>query len=243
MERWPPPTTRPPVRWGLPDAVFAWLAGLGLSLFSVAWSDPDAGAAHQPAKFYVAAVVLQNLGIVVALAVISRTKGRGSLRDDFGFVEPGRELGPARALGWLVAGVVLSFAAGAILQPIVQIADLGGKPAQAISKTVERSTGLELMLLFLGVAIVAPVVEELLFRGALLRALLRRTSPPVAVFVSATIFAALHVVGDVGAGYVVPGLLLLGLVSGFEAVRTGNLARSVLLHVGFNLVSTLLLVL
>ena len=82
-------------------------------------------------------------------------------------------------------------------------------------------------------------MEELLFRGMLLRALMRRTTPAWAIFGSSLIFAVIHVVGDFGAGYVVPALLLLGLVSGYEAVRTGNLARSMLLHIGFNLLSTI----
>jgi hypothetical protein len=37
----------------------------------------------------------------------------------------------------------------------------------------------------------------------------------------------------------VPGLLLLGLISGYQAVKSGDLSRSVLLHVGFNLFSAL----
>jgi hypothetical protein len=32
----------------------------------------------------------------------------------------------------------------------------------------------------------------------------------------------------------VPALLALGLVSGYQAVRTGLLSRSIALHVGFN---------
>ena len=53
---------------------------------------------------------------------------------------------------------------------------------------------------------------------------------------------AIHILGDVGSGYVLPGLLLLGLVSGYQAVKHGDLARSVLLHMGFNLVSAIFLV-
>ena len=34
-------------------------------------------------------------------------------------------------------------------------------------------------------------------------------------------------------------LLVLGMVSGILAVRTGNLSRSILLHAGFNVVTVL----
>ena len=115
--------------------------------------------------------------------------------------------------------------------------------AQEVSKTVERAGGPGLVLLMLGVVLVAPIVEELLFRGALLRALQRRFTVPVAVLCSAAVFAGVHVVGDPGSYYVVPGLLLLGLVSGYQASKTGDLSRSVMLHLGFNLLSALSLVL
>src|SRR6185295_13543668 len=62
-----------------------------------------------------------------------------------------------------------------------------------------------------GVVLIAPVAEELLFRGVLLRSLLRRVSPFTAVSVAAVVFAVVHVLGDLGTGYYVPAFLLLGL--------------------------------
>ena len=106
---------------------------------------------------------------------------------------------------------------------------------------IERSSTAGRVLLAICVVFVAPPVEELLFRGALLRGLQRRWSAAVAIFVSAAIFAGIHLV-DPGAGYVLPALLLLGLVSGYQAVKRGDLARSVLLHLGFNLVAAIGLV-
>ncbi len=237
----PAPPSRARVAWGLPDVAIAWGAGVVLSLFSVVF----APAAHAPRREMVpeliAALVLQSAGIVAALAVISRQKGLGNLFADFGLVRPDRALGWLRTGLWLLAGIGLSLVATVMLIPIVDLAHLGGKAPQDVSKTLEQAHGVQVVLLGLAVGVLAPVVEELLFRGALLRALLRRTTPPWAVFVSATIFAAIHVVGDPGAGYVFPGLLLLGLVSGYTALRSGNLARSMLLHIGFNLLSTIFL--
>ena len=69
----------------------------------------------------------------------------------------------------------------------------------------------------------------------------RRWSAAVAIFVSAAIFAGIHLL-DPGARFVLPALLLLGLVSGYQAVKRGDLARSVLLHLGFNLVAAIGLV-
>jgi hypothetical protein len=87
--------------------------------------------------------------------------------------------------------------------------------------------------------VLAPLAEELLFRGALLRALMRRTSPAWAVFGSALVFALVHPLGDpeVGSVIVVPAILTLGVVSGYLAVRSGDLSRSIMLHAGFNLLT------
>jgi hypothetical protein len=229
------------IAWGLPDVAIAWGAGLVLSIFSVAF----APGAHAPRREMVpeliAALVLQSVGIVGALFLVSRRKGQDSMEADFGITRPDRTIGWVGVALWLLAGVGLSLVAAAILTPITELANLNGKAPQDVSKTLEQARGVEVVLLGLAVGLLAPVVEELLFRGALLRALLRRMTAPWAVFVSAIVFAAVHVVGDPGAGYVFPGLLLLGLVSGYQAVRTGNLARSMLLHIGFNLLSTIFL--
>ena len=242
MERTPGPLARARLRWGLPDVLIAWLAGILASLFALPLADPDLSTADQPIGFVVAALLLQNLGIVAALWILSDRKGQRSLRRDFGLVWPFERLRFAVVAGWVALGAGLSMVAAALLRPIADLANLDDS-AQEVSKTVERAGGVGLVLLMVGVVVVAPVVEELLFRGALLRALQRRLSVPVAVFASAVVFACVHVVGDPGSYYVVPGLLLLGLVSGWQAARTGDLRRSILLHAGFNLLSALTLVL
>jgi membrane protease YdiL (CAAX protease family) len=50
------------------------------------------------------------------------------------------------------------------------------------------------------------------------------------------------VIGDPGTYYYVPAFLLLGLVSGWRAMKTGNLSQSVMLHVGFNLLASILII-
>jgi hypothetical protein len=230
------------LRWGLPDVLLAWLAGVLASLFALPLADPDLSTADQPVRFILAALLLQNLGIVLALIVISDRKGQRSLGRDFGIVWPFDRLRVGAVVGWVAAGAGLSLVAAALLRPIADLANLDDS-AQQVSKSVENASGAGLGLLLVGVVLVAPVVEELLFRGVLLRALQRRFTVPVAVFVSAAVFAGVHVVGDPGSYYVVPGLLVLGLVSGWQAATTGDLSRSILLHLGFNLLSALSLAL
>ncbi len=88
--------------------------------------------------------------------------------------------------------------------------------------------------------LIAPFCEELLFRGLLLRSLARRVPALWAIALSALAFAAAHPLFDpsLGSLAVVPALFALGAVSGVVALRTGELSRSILLHVGFNLLTT-----
>jgi membrane protease YdiL (CAAX protease family) len=61
-----------------------------------------------------------------------------------------------------------------------------------------------------------------------------------AVFVSAAIFALVHF-GDPSIGTLMafPAILSLGLVSGYQATKTGDLANSIMLHMGFNTLSVI----
>jgi membrane protease YdiL (CAAX protease family) len=93
------------------------------------------------------------------------------------------------------------------------------------------------------IVLLAPLTEELLFRGTLLRSLLRKMSPEWAVLVTAVAFGLVHALGDPSIGTVIalPAIILLGVVSGYQAARTGNLSRSILLHVGFNALTVVFL--
>ena len=206
-----------------------WVCGvLGAVLFAtVAYALRDPVDAESDAVVFAGSVIGQYAGMIGLLLLISWHKGRRSLADDFGLrLHLGRDW-------WLVpVGFGVQIAANLALIPISLIADKG-KAAQDVVQRLETATGLELTLIVLSAALVAPVVEEVLFRGLLLRALLRRLPAVPAVGLSALLFASAHLL-DPGAVLVLPGLLLVGIVSGILAVRSGDLSRPILLHVGFN---------
>ena len=239
----PAPVTAP--RWGLPDALIAWIAGIVCALFAVVpFAIIAASRAHVPdngipkdleVPALILGLVAQNLGIIGTLALIARFKGRGSLRADFGLSVS------ARDVAWIAAGLGLSLVAGWMLLPITELANLEGS-SQEVVRQFENANGIEVPLFALGVVLLAPFAEELLFRGALLRGLVRRTTPARAVFASALIFALVHVIGDPDTYYYVPAFLLLGLVSGWRAMKTGNLSQSVMLHMGFNFLASILII-
>lgn len=83
----------------------------------------------------------------------------------------------------------------------------------------------------------APVLEELLFRGLLLRALARRWGPGPGVVGSALLFGLLHSMDP----QAVPPLVVLGLMLGWLRVRSGSLWPGVLLHAANNAAALALL--
>ena len=234
------PAARPdappaPVRWGLPDVFLAWIVGVVASVI-VAAPFLDANGKIPPDREVVATLVLltvQNVALVGFLVFVSHRKGLGSLRHDFGFaIEP-------RDLLWILAGVGVAIVAGILVLPITDLAGLKDS-SQEVVKTFEESAGvLEKIGVAIGIVLIAPIGEELLFRGALLRSLMRRTSPVVAVVATALVFALVHFIGDPGTGYYVPAFMLLGLISGWRAAVTGRIGQSICLHVGFNLLGAI----
>ena len=163
-------------------------------------------------------------------AVVARTKGR-SLREDFGVRIDIRDWWAVFAgMGiFLVASVLIALPVSFVNQ------------SQQVVQDLDTATGAKLVVFALVAALLAPVCEEVLFRGVLLRSLRRRMSPAWAIGVQAFVFAMAHPLlsphlGDLA---VTPALFLLGAISGIAAETEGDLSRSILMHIGFNLITTL----
>ena len=82
---------------------------------------------------------------------------------------------------------------------------------------------------FVMVAVIAPLLEEFLFRGWMQRSLERRTSAWTAIAVTAVTFGVVH--GDV---FGLPLRIAFGLASGYLAWRTRSIWPSVVLHGAYN---------
>lgn len=84
---------------------------------------------------------------------------------------------------------------------------------------------------FWAIGIAAPVVEEFLFRGVILRAFANHISFGWANVSQAAIFSGLHM--DLAAA---PILFMIGLVAGVITRRSGGLLAAMALHAAFNLI-------
>jgi len=82
--------------------------------------------------------------------------------------------------------------------------------------------------------LVAPFMEELLFRGVLFAVFENRVGLRFAVFTTAALFAGLHVPEYWRAWNHVLMILVVGLVFSLARGLSGSLTPSVLLHVGYN---------
>ncbi len=233
----PPPAPRPP-RWGLGDFLVGVFGGYALaSLVASLWyavsGDDELNLAGQ-------AVSQMGLwtGMVGAAVIASRRKGAGTLAEDFGLKGKWSDIG----LGVLVAVAVQLLVLPGIaylMRPLLGEPEVSG-PVQDL---LDRSQGLAFAGLILSVAVGAPIVEELFFRGLLLRSLQRRVPDWAAVATSAVAFGIAH-----GSALPVDAVLLVmtsltvfGAILAVMAIRTGRLGPSIVTHAAFNLFTLLYL--
>ncbi len=141
---------------------------------------------------------------------------------------------------WAFIGMGASIGLGILSIPITLLWDRGNHARQAIGDEVKASTNLTKIALVIMVVVVAPVVEEAIFRGVVLRAALRRMSAAPAVIVSGAAFSMLHLL-DPSTFPGLPTLFGFGMLSAVIALRSGSLSRSIFLHAGFNSLAVVVL--
>ena len=118
------------------------------------------------------------------------------------------------------------------------------QPHILIREISETTSAINLCLVGVLVVLIAPLTEEIIFRGLLQGALVRSLhSRRTAIAISAAIFSILHVavretvpVGEASLTYVeaIPSLFLLALVLGYSYEKSGSLSRPIFIHMAFN---------
>lgn len=224
------------LRWGLGDVAIGIFASLFLSVLigGTIMSLAGWGSSADTPIWGLALLQIPLWAGYLGAVVFAGSKGRGVIAD-FGLRMRALDAPLGLALGVFCQLVVLPL----LYAPIFV---LTGSDKEALSRPAEqlaeRTDGTFSWLLFaLLVGILAPVVEELFYRGLLLKALEKRRMPVwAAVLVSSIIFAGMHM-----QSLQFPGLLLVGLVAGTLAAITGRLGPSIWLHIGFNMTTVVAL--
>lgn len=163
--------------------------------------------------------------LVVMVVWISRRWGTGSLGHDLGFSMRAVDLGwgPLTWLAALVAQIAMGLVVLATRIPIASNTEGVGAGRE--------EQGYVIALLIMAV-IAAPFVEELVFRGVVLRGLASRLRLPVAVGVQAVAFGVVHADPSYGWGNIglVMVLSAVGAILGGAAVLVRRLAPSMIAH-------------
>jgi uncharacterized protein len=219
--------------WTLVDFVLVFLGGiLGASVFAALGVMAD-----NDEVFVVLALTGQYVGHLFVLWLINRSKPPDSL----GFEVRGGDS------AYIFAGVGLQLGLSLLFLPLVLRLFPEGGPAQEIGDVMTglQSNGARLASLLVSV-VVAPITEELTFRGVLIKALGDR-SKRVLIVVSALVFSVFHVLGLASgnllaaAAVVLPQLFIVGAVLAWVTLRTGRLGPAIFLHSGWNLLAAVVL--
>jgi membrane protease YdiL (CAAX protease family) len=230
------------VRWGLGDAALGWVASLvAATAASVVAFMVVAEEGADPTLWFeelsIVGIALLQLPLSAVLLVwplgVTALKGNGAVRD-LGLAIERRDVGIGLAAG-LGAQVLLPLLYLPLLAILGDDADVSGVARELTG----RASGVgQVAILYLVVGVLAPVSEEVFYRGLVLRGLERRIDPRAALWVQALLFGAAHF-----QPLQFLGQAAFGLLAGVLVQRTGRLGASIVAHLAFNATAvTLLLV-
>ncbi len=224
--------------WGAHDALrlaMVLLVLLGAYLSWVALVQrvrPDLAATEAFAATATAAQSVVFHWPILVFAGLRMVRDGTSLRAAFGI--EGRRAPAHAGLGAALypASLPAVAAAAFVAQLAIRRFGIEAGPQEVLRLMMDRGAGaMRFYLIALAVAI-APVAEEILFRGIVMPVLARHTGTVWALVASAAVFAALHMNLAAAAP-----LFVLGLVLGLAYLYSGSLTVPIALHAVFNSVS------
>jgi hypothetical protein len=222
-----------PKTWTVVDFILVVLGGfLGAGVFvalSLLWDQDE--------LLLVLGLVGQYLGHLGVLWLLARTK----TDPDLGF---SIEAGDLRYLG---LGLLLQLVLAVLFLPLTEFFFPDGESVQEVGSALAslESTAARVAAVVIA-AVVAPVTEELTFRGVLLKSMVNRSRRAIVV-VTALVFAAFHIIGLdpsrllAASAVVLPQLFIVGVVLAWVTLRTNRLGPAIFMHSGFNLLAAIVL--
>jgi membrane protease YdiL (CAAX protease family) len=145
------------------------------------------------------------------------------------------------ALAWLVAFPVVQVVGQLMDMFLFVIFRFEGYEQVAVKylRTTLESPAMTVLAL-ISIVIIAPIVEEFLFRGALQTYLKRRFQPKTAIILASACFGLFHFSPEQGFGNIslIASLFVFGSFLGYVYERQGSLYASIGLHLAFNFISS-----
>lgn len=170
------------------------------------------------------AFLLQSAIILTALLLVIVLR-RGLSLQSLGLVRTEQK--------WVLRGILLAIAAiPAVAVVNIVVSNLRGAPLEnpqiELLNPGSLSAGPVLLTLF-AAGLVAPVVEEVVFRGFFYSWLRTRFGLPLSMAVSAGLFSLLH-----GIAILIPALFVVGLMLAWIYEKSGSLWPAIVMHSTFN---------
>lgn len=202
-----------------------------------------------PAVRTLAIAISTNLATTLVIAITVLGSGAATWSDLFGvhrdpasaLPPPDRRAGRIGDVAWGIA-LALPILIAAVLLSTLLIKSTGATPASPIPPSVDR---VALLLNLLTAMVIAPIGEELLYRGVIAQAWSRQLGAARGIVYSALLFAFVHTLnvggesigGAAAVAVVAFGIRLpLGLALGWLWVRRRSLLATVVLHAAYNAV-------
>jgi len=221
------------VRWGMGDAVIGWLIAYGCAAFlgllvlkATGYAGPDVKESDYPIYVIALTTPLLWVGFVGVPIWAGQTKGNGWIHDfrvRFELID----VPVGIVVGLVTQFVIVPVVAWPVLRIFHKTASDMGTTAHDLADKAARPW--EIVLLFLMVAVGAPLAEELFFRGLVMGSLTKTYGVVIGVIGSALIFGATHF----NALLFVP-LAFTGAVFALLVVKFQRLGPAVFAHMSFN---------
>ncbi len=204
--------------------IIALFVGVLTTLFIARWRFYPHTALGEVARIPLVVVAGQSLAYVLILAYMYFLVTRERRRPDF--LAAIHWNWPSNLAGYVVAGFALSLA----LQVLAHFLPIPKElPIDTFFRTPAEAWALSILSITL-----APLMEELFFRGFLYPVLARGIGVPFAVFLTALGFAALHGAQLMFSWGPVLVIFLVGLVLTIVRARKNSVAAGVLIHMAYN---------
>ena len=159
-------------------------------------------------------------------------KSRRNEYFDKGYALDSNNFGARGGFAMAVIVSIATLAAGFVCEPLsVMLPDM----PETLKRSLELLMDGPLWVALLSVSIFAPLFEEWLCRGLVLRGLMKHMNPTGAILVSAAFFAVLHM----NPWQAIPAFML-GVLFGHVYYRTGSLKLTMLMHCVNNTFSLIL---